>query len=121
MLPLAKGSGLRRAEEVEGVAGQEEDKLVKTEAISQLGVSDTFTLVVLYLSVSWLFVLLVTALKLETMGLIVTVVSVYSACLLSGILLNLCRVSSSSSGLWSYLCECLNVSLSPSGWLGGEP
>lgn len=57
MLPLATGSGLRRAEEVEGIAGQEDNKLVKTEAISQLDVSDTFTLLVLYLSVSWLFVL----------------------------------------------------------------
>lgn len=59
MLPLATGSGLRRAEEVEGITGQEDNKLVKTEAISQLDVSDTFTLLVLYLSVSWLFVLLV--------------------------------------------------------------
>lgn len=114
VLPLARGSGLRRAEEVEGVTGQEDNKL-KTEAISQLDVYDAFILLVLYLSVSWLFVLLVTVLKLETM----TVVSFYSVCLLFGILLNLCGMSFSSSGLWSYLC--LNASLSLSGWLGGDP
>ncbi len=56
---------------MEGVTGQEDNKL-KTEAISQLDVSDA---PVLYLSVSWLFVLLGTVLKLETMALIKTVVS----------------------------------------------
>lgn len=110
-----------RAQEVEGVAGQEDSRLVKTEATSQLDVSDTFTLLVLYLCVSWLFVLLVTVIKLTTMALIMTVVSVYSVCLLFGISLNLCGVSFSSSGLWSYLCQCLNASLSLSGWLGGKP
>lgn len=114
MLPVARGLGVRRAEEVEGVTGQEDNKL-KTEAISQLDVSDAFTLLVLYLSVSWLFVLPVTVLKLETM----TVFSFYSVCLLFGILLNLCGVSFSSSGPWSYLC--LNAPLSLSGWLGGDP
>lgn len=118
MLPLARGSRLPRAEEVEGVAGQEDDKLVKSEAISQLGVSDAFTLLVLYLSVSWLFVFLMTILKLGTMALILTVVSVYSVCLLFGILHNLRGVLLSSFGLWSYLCEseCLFISFRMAQW-----
>lgn len=93
MLPLARGV---RPEEMEGVTGQEDNKLVKTAAISQLDVPDSFTLLVLYLSVSGLFALLVTVLKLETMALIMTVVSVYSVCVLFDILLNLCGVSFSS-------------------------
>lgn len=118
MLPLAGGSGLRGAEEVEGVTGQEDDKLVKSEAISQLDVSDAFTLLVLYLSVSWLFVFLMTVLKLETMALIPTVVGVYNVCLLFGFLLNLCGVLFSPSGLWSYLSEfeCLFISFRMAQW-----
>lgn len=85
---------------MKGVIGQEDSKLVKTEAVSQLDASDSLTLVVLYLSVSWLFVWLVTVINLETMAVIMTVVSVYSVYLL------FCGVSFSSPALWSHLCEC---------------
>lgn len=64
------------------------------------------------------FVLPVTVLNLQTMAVIVTVVGVYSVRLLFGFLLDLCGVSFSSSGPW---LECLNGSLSLSGWLRGEP
>lgn len=57
---LATGSGLRSSEEVKEVTGQEDNKPAKTEAVSQLDVSDTFTFPLLYLTVSWLFALLAT-------------------------------------------------------------
>lgn len=64
------------------------------------------------------FVLPVTVLNLQTMAVIMTVVGVYSVRLLFGFSLDLCGVSFSSSGPW---LECLNGSLSLSGWLRGEP
>lgn len=108
-----RGSRLRRAEEVEGVTGQEDSKLVKTEAISQLDVSDAFTLLVLYLGASCLFALPVTVLKLETMAVIMTVVSVYSVRLLFGISLILCGVSAVIS---VSVFECLFISFRMARW-----
>lgn len=105
------GSGLSRAEEVEGVSGQEDNIILKTEAISQLDVSDAFTLLVLYLSVSWLFVLLLTPNHSPKQWLIKTAVSIYRHRLLLCILLNIRGVSCSSCGPCCYLCVsvCLNA------------
>lgn len=69
-----------KEEEVRGVVKQEDNKRAKTEAISQLEASAPLTLLVLYLRVSCLFVLPLTALNLETMPLIRTVFGVYSVC-----------------------------------------
>ncbi len=123
VLPLARGSGLRGAEEVEGVAGQWAGRPQAREDRGDITAGCL-----------WCFC---------TPGaLSQTVQAVFFArdrtkawnngcnhdsgsclrCFLSfGIPLNLCRVSFSSSGLWSYLCEYLNVSLSLTGWLCGEP
>ncbi|TKS87002.1 SAM and SH3 domain-containing protein 1 [Collichthys lucidus] len=77
LLPLCTeatgGHGLGELRRWKGVTGQEDSKLVKTEAISQLDVSDAFTLLGLYLGASCLFALPVTVLKLETMAVITTV------------------------------------------------
>lgn len=106
---------------MKGVRRQEVNKVVKTETISQLDVSDAFTFLVLYLCFSWLFVSLLTILhhtNFKTMA--------YQdsgeclQCLVFGIFLNLCGMLISSSGLCSHL-SCLNATLSLTGWLSGEP